>query len=190
MGSTFSGEPDPRLFLVAMVGADRSGKTTLVEKLGPSEKSDMPVLTMATIDYIKNNRFRLYDAHEPCRRWRTFSHVPYDAIILVVDATDEIALDGVNPTAGKHNAKDQLISTLQDDALENAVLLVFANKQDLAPSLSAAQITERLELAALCRGQQQRPERAYRVQPCSAVTGEGLRQGLDWIYSQMRQRRK
>lgn len=59
--------------------------------------------------------------------------------------------------------------------LAGASLLVFANKQDLAGALGAAEIAEVLGL-----GSEQFENRHWSIVACSAVTGEGLAQGVDW----------
>ncbi|KAM0007762.1 putative small GTPase superfamily, ARF/SAR type, P-loop containing nucleoside triphosphate hydrolase [Helianthus debilis subsp. tardiflorus] len=59
-------------------------------------------------------------------------------------------------------------------ALKDAVLLVFANKQDLLGAMNVAEITDKLDLHSL--GQQK-----WHVQSASATSGEGLYEGLDWL---------
>lgn len=54
--------------------------------------------------------------------------------------------------------------------------MVFANKQDLAGALTSAEIAEALEL-----GSEAFTTRHWQLQPCSAVTGEGLMEGMDWM---------
>jgi GTPase SAR1 family protein len=61
----------------------------------------------------------------------------------------------------------------QQDELRNAVLLVFANKQDLPNAMSAAEITDKLGLHAL-------RQRQWYIQSTCATSGEGLYEGLDW----------
>ena len=51
----------------------------------------------------------------------------------------------------------------------------MANKQDLAGALSEKEIGEVLELEKISAS------RHWRIQPCSAVTGSGLVDGIDWI---------
>lgn len=55
---------------------------------------------------------------------------------------------------------------------------MFANKQDLAGALPADEIAEILELKS-----RQFEQRHWSIVACSAVTGEGLRQGVDWTVS-------
>lgn len=60
--------------------------------------------------------------------------------------------------------------------LAGASLLVFANKQDLAGAMSTREIAEVLDLKS-----QQFASRHWNIVGCSAVTGEGLAEGVDWI---------
>ena len=71
-------------------------------------------------------------------------------------------------------AKDELMGILGDDKLNDCPLLVLANKQDLPEAASPAEVTEKLELYKLRTG------RDWFVQRTSAVTGEGLVDGLTW----------
>lgn len=63
---------------------------------------------------------------------------------------------------------------LDEEELRGVPLLVFANKQDVAGSASAAEVSELLGLAG---GENARP---WSVRACSALKGEGLNDGLDW----------
>ena len=62
----------------------------------------------------------------------------------------------------------------QQDELRNAVLLVFANKQDLPNAMTAAEITDKLGLHSL-------RQRQWYIQSTCATSGEGLYEGLDWL---------
>ena len=64
---------------------------------------------------------------------------------------------------------------IEDDRLRESPLLVLANKQDLPGAASPAEITERLDLYKMRTG------RDWYVQRTSAVTGEGLVDGLSWL---------
>ena len=55
---------------------------------------------------------------------------------------------------------------LNEEELQDAALLVFANKQDQPGVLGAAEISEALRLPSL-------KERSWSIFGCSAVTGEG-----------------
>jgi hypothetical protein len=55
----------------------------------------------------------------------------------------------IHPTPAHHTAKDELHRMLAEDELREAVLLVFANKQDLPNAMPVNKITERLGLNTL-----------------------------------------
>jgi len=62
---------------------------------------------------------------------------------------------------------------LGEEELRDAVLLVFANKQDLGV-MSVAEVTEKLGLHTI-RG------REWYIQGTCAMTGDGLYEGLEWL---------
>merc|ERR1712080_10086 len=86
-------------------------------------------------------------------------------IIFVVDSNNK---DRVNV------AKDELHRMLAEDELRDAALLVFANKQDLPNAMKVQEVTERLGLNKL-------RNRQWYIQGASALTGDGLYEGLDWL---------
>jgi ADP-ribosylation factor protein 1 len=96
------------------------------------------------------------------------------ALIFVIDSNDKDRLI---------EARDELQQLLKNSELSNAKLLVFANKQDMAKVLTAKEITDWLYLNRL-KG------RDWHVQPCSATTGEGLREGLDWLANALKDNKK
>lgn len=67
---------------------------------------------------------------------------------------------------------------MQEDELKTATLLVFANKQDMPGAMSAADISEKLKLTDF-------KDRQWTIFKCSAKTGDGLTEGLDWLVNQL-----
>lgn len=63
-----------------------------------------------------------------------------DGLIFVVDSNDRERIS---------EAQDELMKMLNEDELRDAVLLVFANKQDLPNAMNAAELTEKLGLNSL-----------------------------------------
>ena len=63
---------------------------------------------------------------------------------------------------------------LNEDELRDAILLVFANKQDLPNAMTAAEITDKLGLHSI-------RQRHWFIQSSCASNGEGLVEGLDWL---------
>ena len=70
-------------------------------------------------------------------------------------------------------AKNELGAMLEEEELSSAILLVFANKQDLKGALNAAQVSEALALADI-------RNRTWSIQETSAAKGKGLHEGFDW----------
>jgi ADP-ribosylation factor 1/2 len=63
---------------------------------------------------------------------------------------------------------------MSDDELKDASLLIFANKQDVKGCLSAGEITDSLKIQNL-------KQKKILVQPCIAIKGDGLIEGLEWF---------
>lgn len=67
--------------------------------------------------------------------------------------------------------------------LAGASVLIFANKQDLAGALSQENIATSLDLRS-----EQFENRHWTIKGCSAVTGEGLVDGIDWMVADIASR--
>jgi ADP-ribosylation factor-like protein 1 len=67
-----------------------------------------------------------------------------------------------------------MITMLQEEELKDAILLVFANKQDGKGALSGSQVSESLGLSEI-------RNRQWSVQETSALKGSGLFEGFDWL---------
>jgi len=68
---------------------------------------------------------------------------------------------------------------LNEDRLTRVPTLVYANKQDLETAESSAEVAQALQLHKL-------KDRAFQIQPCSAKTGEGVRDGLEWALGKIK----
>merc|ERR1712003_545989 len=88
-----------------------------------------------------------------------------NAVIYVVDSNDRDRTE---------DAREELMKMLDDDEMRDAVLLVFANKQDLPNSMTAAEVTAKLGLHGM-------RSRQWFIQSACATTGDGLYEGLDWL---------
>ena len=140
---------------------------------------------METVEY-KNISFTVWDvggqdkvwappcscacSADPCCRaqirplWRHY-YQNTQGLIFVVDSNDK---DRVG------EAHDELHRMLSEDELREAVVLVFANKQDLPNAMSVAEVTDKLGLQSL-------RNRKWYIQATCATSGEGLFEGLDWL---------
>jgi len=72
---------------------------------------------------------------------------------------------------------------LNEDEMRDAVLLVFANKQDLPNAMPAAEVTDKLGLHTV-------RNRQWFIQSACATTGDGLYEGLDWLSRTLCSRKK
>lgn len=68
---------------------------------------------------------------------------------------------------------------LNEDELRDAILLVFANKQDLPHAMNANEITENLNLNKL-------GNRKWYIQAACATNADGLYEGLDWLSTSLK----
>ncbi|KAG4304156.1 hypothetical protein PORY_002520 [Pneumocystis oryctolagi] len=128
---------------------------------------------METVSY-KNIRFSVWDLGGQTSirpYWRCY-YTGTRAIIYVIDSTDTPRLSAT--------AKE-LHAIMQENELLDIDLLIFANKQDCPNALTAAEISEKLDLTEM-------RERNWTVISTSAVTGEGLIEGLDWLVNAIKSR--
>lgn len=91
-------------------------------------------------------------------------------LIFVIDSNDRERIG---------EAREELSRMLNEDELRDAVLLIFANKQDLPNAMTAAEITDKLGLHSL-RGKN------WYIQSTCATNGNGLYEGLDWLSNQLK----
>ena len=95
--------------------------------------------------------------------WKNYFEVT-DALIFVVDSldTDRLLL-----------AQKELLSLLKEERLLGIPVLILANKQDLDGALDVEGIRQTLRLDEIYSH--------WNIVPSSAVTGQGLREGLQWL---------
>ena len=153
---------------ILMLGLDAAGKTTILYKLKLGEVvSSVPTIgfNVETVEY-KNIKFTVWDVggQDKIRLlWRHY-YQNTQGLIFVVDSSDKDIVD---------IAREELQRMLGEEELRDAVLLVFANKQDMGV-MSVPEITERLGLHSL-KGKD------WFIQGTCALTGDGLYDGLDWL---------
>jgi len=161
---------------VVLLGLDGAGKTTLIYNLKMGEI----VKTIPTIGFnvenleYKNLKFTVWDVGGQYKIRKLWKHYYQnsDAIIFVVDSNDIERIEEV---------REELDKMLIEEDLKNCSLLVFANKQDLNNSASPNEITKKLGMENL--------KRKWIVQGASATTGQGLKEGLDWLAEEIYNRK-
>uniref|UniRef100_A0A674PGB3 ADP-ribosylation factor 4-like n=1 Tax=Takifugu rubripes TaxID=31033 RepID=A0A674PGB3_TAKRU len=126
---------------ILMVGLDAAGKTTILYKLKLGEiVTTIPTIgfNVETVEY-KNISFTVWDVggQDKIRPlWRHYFQNT-QGLIFVVDSNDRERVT---------EAKEELTKMLGEDELREAVLLVFANKQDLPNALAISDLTDKLGL--------------------------------------------
>merc|ERR1711975_179574 len=129
---------------ILMVGLDAAGKTTILYKLKLGEVvTTIPTIgfNVETVEY-KNINFSVWDVggQDKIRKlWRHY-YQNTQGLIFVVDSSDRDRIE---------DAREELTKMLEEDEMRDAVLLVFANKQDLPNSMVAAEVTDKLGLHKL-----------------------------------------
>ncbi|KAK7104668.1 ADP-ribosylation factor-like protein 2 [Littorina saxatilis] len=152
-----------------MLGLDNAGKTTILKKFN-GEDIDMISPTLGfNIKTLEHRGFKLnvwdVGGQKSLRSyWRNYFEST-DGLVWVVDSADRMRLA---------DCKRELHSLLVEERLAGATLLVFANKQDLPGALTSEEIRQSLDLDSI-------KTHHWLIQDCSAVTGDHLLEGIDWI---------
>ncbi|KAG6443236.1 hypothetical protein O3G_MSEX002792 [Manduca sexta] len=156
-----------------IVGLDAAGKTTILYKLKLGEiVTTIPTIgfNVETVEY-KNISFTVWDVggQDKIRPlWRHY-YQNTQGLIFVVDSSD---------TKRIAEAENELANMLKEDELRDAVILVFANKQDMPNAMTAAELTNALNLNNL-------KNRRWYIQATCATQGQGLYEGLDWLSNEL-----
>lgn len=160
-----------REYRILMLGLDAAGKTTILYRLKLGEvTTTVPTIgfNVELVEY-KNISFTVWDVGGQSKLrmlWRHY-YKDNDALIFVVDSVDKDRL-GL--------AKSELEALLSAEEMKETLLLVLANKQDLAGAMDVRSMAQQLDLNQLCKN-------PWYIQPCVATSGAGLYEGLDWLSS-------
>ncbi|KAI8377976.1 ADP-ribosylation factor family-domain-containing protein [Radiomyces spectabilis] len=182
MGALFSrilgrlwGEKEVRILIL---GLDGAGKTTILYRLQIGEViSTIPTIgfNVETVTY-KNIKFQVWDLGGQTSirpYWRCY-YSNTDAVIYVVDSVDKDRMQ---------TSKEELHAMLEEEELKDAALLVFANKQDMEGALSEVEVADALGLSTF-------KNRQYAIKKTSALKGEGLTDGLDWLVNIIQEKKQ
>eukprot|EP01091_Cochliopodium_minus_P007328 TRINITY_DN17224_c0_g1_i1.p1 TRINITY_DN17224_c0_g1~~TRINITY_DN17224_c0_g1_i1.p1 ORF type:complete len:174 (+),score=28.64 TRINITY_DN17224_c0_g1_i1:34-555(+) len=154
---------------VVMIGLDNAGKTTILYNL----KLGGVISTIPTVGFniesIQYKKFELiiWDLGGQKKSRTLWKHylVNADAIIYVVDSSDVNRIE---------ESREELNDVLKSEFLKkDSKVLIYANKQDIKDSFNQKQIYDKLKLQFV--------KQTFHVQPCSALNGDGLKEGLEWL---------
>jgi len=173
--ATLFGDKEARILVL---GLDNAGKTTILYRLQVGEVvSTIPTIgfNVETVQY-NNIKFQVWDLGGQTSirpYWRCY-FPNTQAVIYVVDSSD---------TERMSTAQEEFHAILQEEELKDAVILIYANKQDLPGALDAAAVTEALNLHTI-------KNRQWSIFKTSAIKGDGLFEGLDWLSNTLKTGRK
>ncbi|KAI1717154.1 ADP-ribosylation factor family domain-containing protein [Ditylenchus destructor] len=158
-------------YKVVIIGLDNAGKTTILYQLLTGEVVHTSPTIGSNVEEIvwRNIRFLMWDigGQESLRTSWSSYFTQTHFVILVIDSSDRSRLSIV---------KEQLYRVLAHEDLAKASLLIYANKQDVEGAMSAAEISNELNLISI-------KSHRWQIQSCCALSGEGIQKGLEWIAS-------
>lgn len=157
-----------------LLGLDNAGKTTILRSLcneDPTTTSPTRGFNVKSIQ-ADSFKFNVWDigGQAAIRQYWDNYYDNTDALVWVVDSSDEARLEETG---------QELTTLLADEKLKGVPVLIFANKQDLVTALPPDQIAVALELHGI-------RDRAWQIQGCTAMTGDGLDDGLKWLVQSVR----
>ena len=159
-------------FKIILLGIQNAGKTTILYRLSLGQLVQTTPTIGSNVEEISYNNVKLQawdlGGQESTRSVWDVYFVNTDAIIYVIDSHD----------SNYEESKNQFYKLLENEALKNAVILIYANKQDLSGAKSVNDIIALYELNKL-------KDHVWNIQPCSAQTGEGLITGMKWLSDQL-----
>ncbi|XP_073131106.1 ADP-ribosylation factor [Henckelia pumila] len=154
---------------IVMHGLACGGKTTVLYKLHTGvAPPDIPTVgfNVEEVRY-RDITFTIWDMGGADRTrsiWRHF-FINTVALIYVVDSADRERIGW---------AKERFQAIISHPYMVNAVILVFANKQDIEGAMTPTEVCEGLGLYEV-------KDRKWHIQATCAVKGEGLNEGLAWL---------
>jgi ADP-ribosylation factor-like protein 2 len=156
---------------ILVLGLDNAGKTTCIKRFN---NQDITTISPTLGFQICPLQFRgftlnLWDigGQQSLRSyWRNYFEAT-DGIVWVVDCNDAQRLT---------DCRRELHALLLEERLAGASLLLLLNKSDIPTALPPAEVAEAIGVAELRSGR-----RHVHMVRCSAVTGEGLLDGMEWI---------
>lgn len=161
----------PEVNLLVM-GFSRVGKTSIIKKLKGINSASVTTIGLSIERMEYNGKMiNFYDVGGQ-RRIKTIKKLineHIDGVVCVVDSND---------VAGWQDVHEDLFRVLGFKELKDAYLLVYANKQDLPSALKPAQVSNKLHLNEITT-------HPWNIVGSSAVNGEGIHEGLDWLMLQI-----
>merc|ERR1712086_1185778 len=157
---------------ILMLGLDNAGKTTILKKLSEEDISHVMPTQGFNVKSLIQDGFKLnvwdIGGQKTIRPYWSNYFESSDVLGYVIDSSDRRRLE---------ESGSELAELLAEDKLGGVPLMIFANKQDLLQATPAEEISECLKLQNI-------KDRPWSIQACSAKTGDGLQEGMEWLVAQ------
>ncbi|EGB05938.1 hypothetical protein AURANDRAFT_59271 [Aureococcus anophagefferens] len=185
---------------ILVLGLDNSGKTTILKKLSEEDISHIMPTQGFNIKSLMQDGFKLnvwdIGGQKSIRPyWRNYFDQT-DALVYVIDSADSRRMEETatelgqlaRPAASFGRARAAAAASARaarrgprgpvDEAkLSEIPVLCFANKCDLMNAMEEEEIEENVN--PVLKG------RNFKIQKCSAKTGVGLQDGMEWLVDQL-----
>jgi len=188
-----------------LLGLDNAGKTTLLEQIKATNSphahpnlNTVPTVgqNVSTIS-LPDMYLKIWDVggqHSLRGLWQSY-YASCHAIVFVIDSTDVGDADLANLADLSDPLEEQvgrlgecrlvLEDVLQHADTEGVPLLVLANKQDREDCIEVVRIKEGF-VRKVFEGEKGGSLRDSRVLPCSALTGTGVEEAVEWLRSRVK----
>jgi ADP-ribosylation factor related protein 1 len=200
---THASEPE---YSILLLGLDNAGKTTLLEQIKAAYSANHP--NLKTVPTVGQNvttvelpapsslYLRIWDVggqHSLRGLWQSY-YTSCHAIVFVIDSSDVGDADIETLSSDTGAAQDigrldecrlTLESVLQNQDAEGVPILVLANKQDREDCVEVVRIKEGF-VRKVFEGEKGANVRDSRVLPCSALTGTGVQEAVEWLCSRVK----
>ena len=160
-------------FKIIILGMQNAGKTTILYRLSLGQLvKTTPTIGSNVEELTYNNvQFQAWDlgGQESTRSVWDVYYMSTDAIVYVIDSQDDEYFE---------ESKAQFHKLLAHPTLKNALILIFANKQDLPGAKDVNKLIQDYEFDKI-------KDHIWNIQSCSALKGEGLITGIKWLSEQL-----
>ena len=164
-------QPDTILIL----GVGSAGKTTILFRLktGEVQGTQPTVGFVAEVIKVEGKEYLFWDLGGQDKMRPLWKHYfeGSSGVIFVVDAADPSTFQ---------TAKEEIHDVAHAAQLRKVPIVVFANKQDMEDAASSQKISEVLDLPLLGKDR-------CAIFETSAITGQGLDEGMKWLANAINQ---
>jgi len=160
-------------FKIIILGMQNAGKTTILYRLSLGQFVKTTPTIGSNVEELNYNNIKIQawdlGGQESTRSVWDVYYMNTDGVVYVVDSHDDESFE---------ESKAEFYKALKHPNLRNAVILILANKQDLPGSKTIEKLIEDYEFNKI-------KNHIWYIQPCSALKGDGLDNGIKWLSDQL-----